>query len=68
MVVAGDERVALMALLRTLYRLRPDFPMRFLVGDSLFAHSATLSRELYMRYGAHPVSRGTAASHVPCGG
>jgi hypothetical protein len=50
----GDERQALLAMLKTLYRLRPDFPMRFLVGDSLYAHGVDFSEHLYMRYGIHP--------------
>jgi hypothetical protein len=54
----GDERQALLRMLETLYRLRPDFPMRVLVGDSLYAHSQELSETLEMRYGVHPCFAG----------
>ncbi len=49
----GDERAALLRLMRTLYRLRPDFPMRVLIGDGLYANSRELAETLYARYGVH---------------
>lgn len=47
----GDERVALRALIRALYRLVPDFPMRYLVGDGLYGMDADLIEWLDRCYG-----------------
>lgn len=47
----GDERVALRALIRALYQLIPDFPMRYLIGDGLYGMYADLIEWLARCYG-----------------
>lgn len=50
-----DERKATTELLEILFRLWPDCPARFLVGDSLYDHSEQLARDLETIWGIHPV-------------
>lgn len=47
----GDERVALRALIRALYRLIPEFPMRYLVGDGFYGMDSSLIEWLDRHYG-----------------
>jgi len=51
----GDERVALRELLEALYRLRPEFPMEYVVGDGLYPMAEETLRVPYEKYGIHPV-------------
>lgn len=51
----GDERLALRELLDALYRLRPNFPMEYIVGDGLYPMAEETLRGPYERYGIHPV-------------
>jgi hypothetical protein len=51
----GDERVAMRELLAALYRLRPQFPMEYIVGDGLYSMSKAALLEPYEMYGIHPV-------------
>lgn len=47
----GNEREALRALIRTLYKLVPKFPMRYLVGDRAFGNDNSLIEWLDRCYG-----------------
>lgn len=55
MPATGDERVAMRELLDSLYRLRPQFPMEYIVGDGLYPMSEEAIRVPYEKYGIHPV-------------
>lgn len=46
-----NERDALVALIKALYRIRPEFPMEHLVGDGLFATPRDLTEWMALRYG-----------------
>lgn len=50
---SGNERDALMRLLKCLYELRPEFPMEYLVGDGLYTTPHDLMGHLYFKYGIH---------------
>jgi len=52
---SGDERLALRELLAALYRLRPKFPMEYIVGDGLYPMADETLRIPYEEYGIHPV-------------
>jgi hypothetical protein len=58
----GQERDATRKMIDALYRLRPDFPMEYLVGDGHYSGDGSpnsrqegLSEFLYRRYGIHGV-------------
>lgn len=50
-----DERKAASQLLEILFRIWPECPARFIVGDSLYDHSEQLARDLENVWGIHPV-------------
>jgi hypothetical protein len=47
----GDEREAARRLIRALYRLIPDYPARYLVGDGLYGTEKAFGNWLDRRYG-----------------
>ncbi|MBK8294089.1 MAG: hypothetical protein IPK93_04650 [Solirubrobacterales bacterium] len=55
MPATGNERTAVVEMLEALYILWPDFPMEYLVGDSLYGNSRDFIAHLYQRYGVHAV-------------
>lgn len=55
MPATGDERVAMRELLAALYRLRPEFPMEYIVGDGLYPLGDEALAGPYENYGIHPV-------------
>ena len=50
-----DERKAVLMLLELLFRIWPDCPAKYMVGDSLFDHSKSFARELELRWRIHPI-------------
>lgn len=50
-----DERKATRQLLEVLFRIWPECPARYLVGDSLYDHSDQFARDLENHWGIHPV-------------
>ena len=55
------EFTGVIDLLKTLFRLWPDCPLTYLVGDAEYDQSEDLARELERTYGIHPAfyQRGT---------
>lgn len=50
-----DERVAAQELLAVIFRLWPDCPAEYLVGDSWYDHSIQFALDLEFLWGLHPV-------------
>lgn len=48
---SGDERIALRELIKSLYVLRPDFPMEYIVGDGLYSMSKEIFDFIEPKYG-----------------
>lgn len=73
---SGDERIALRELIESLYVLRPDFPMEYIVGDGLYSLSKEIFDFIEPRYGITTVfprvknrstqMKWTKSDGVPC--
>lgn len=63
----GDERKAALELLESLYRLWPDCPAEYIVGDSFYFHSIDFSKRVVFNYGLRPAfhTRANVSNHLP---
>ena len=56
MPATGNEVAAARELIEALFKLRPEFPMEYLVGDGLYNRGFEFPSTLYKNYGIHLVS------------